>query len=582
MSEGERRALSGLSACPGVVVATAHVYAPRAADIVRRRLALSEVDGECRRFERAFDAAHAEVQNVHAQVSGESSAEYASLLAPHVALQGDPMLRDAALARIRDRRQGAEAAVHDAAYALAAPLRAAESDYLRERAEDFMHVAAHVVAHLGGTPAAFSIAADDRVLVAPDLSPAEAATLVGSGVRGIVLERGSSTSHTALLARALGIPALVGARGAVAAIVEGDVVVLDALRGEVIVGAADVERRDAEARGVAHEGFVAALPARDARVQTSDGVAIEIALNVELAAELDGADPGHAGVGLYRTEFLYLDRSVPPTEDELFAAFDAMQASLDGRPLVIRTFDLGGDKLSRMRAAPPGPNPALGLGGVRLSLSLPALFDAQLRAALRASRRGPVRLMFPRVTDLGELRAAKARAEAVRVALIDAGQPPGEVPIGTMIEVPAAVACAGSLARESDFFSVGTNDLVQYALAVDRSDPAVAHLARPEHPAVLRMLAQTLDAAAAADIPCSLCGAMASDPRVIPLAIGLGFRQLSVPPRAQRLVQETVARLEQKAAAALAREALEATTADEVAALVESRMREALGGLWSP
>jgi phosphotransferase system enzyme I (PtsI) len=408
------------------------------------------------------------------------------------------------------------------------------------------------------------------VVIARDLSPADTAGMVREPVIAFVTEIGTRTSHTAIMARALEIPAVVGVADALNIIRTGDLVIVDGLRGEIVVNPNEITVEEARGRGARHLAFARGLlSARDQPCVTKDGVAITLKANVELPAEaILALDHGAEGIGLYRTEFIYIDRTTMPTEDEQYELYRAVVEAVSPRPVTLRTFDIGGDKFASSFQLPEEMNPALGLRAVRLALSRPDVFLTQLRAMLRASAHGELRIMIPMVATVLELREVRRLLGRAMQEVDAAGQRrAAHVPLGIMIEVPSAVVMADVLAREAEFFSIGTNDLIQYTLAIDRGNRSLAPLASPFHPAILRMIRQVAKAAGTS-VPVALCGAMASDPLAAVLLIGLGLRELSMEAAAIPEIKEAMRRVSLVDCEQAAEKALGLDTAEAVEELV--------------
>jgi multiphosphoryl transfer protein len=557
-------ALRGLPVAPGVAIGPAQrLRAPEpavsddpAGDPADERAALNA----------ARDAARADIRAARAAVAGAAGESEAAIFDAHLLLVDDEALLAPAHRAIdeggRNAAQAWRAAVEEAAGAY----RAAADEYLRERAADVLDVGRRVLGHLAGTGAAAPTLAEAGVLVAEDLTPGQTAALDRGLVRGIATARGSATSHAAILARAFGIPAVVGLGPALLEAADGTALVLDGDAGTVTVdpdrdALAAAERRAEEERHAAAERRErAAAPAH-----TADGRRIEVAANLGAVAEAAGAvAEGAEGVGLLRTEFLFLGREDAPGEDEQHAALAAVAEALAGRPLVIRTLDVGADKPLPFLAQDPEANPFLGRRGIRLALAEPAVFRAQLRAILRvAAEHENVKVMFPMVAALDELRAAKAMLDAERAALgLD---PPLEV--GIMVEVPAVAVAAERFAREADFFSIGTNDLAQYALAAERGNEHVAALATGPVPALLALIDAVVRGAEAHGRWVGVCGELAGDPLAAALLVGLGVTELSMAPPRIPAVKEALRGLDAGAATAAARDAIGADDADGARAL---------------
>lgn len=569
-------ALRGVAASFGVVVGRA-VGLPRSGRTPRRRVV--DPEEEVRRLEAALAASHASLEKARSELLA-GAPEAAALLDAPLLMHGDAFFLDAALEVIRRDRVNAEHATLRTVELLRAPLDHAASAYLRDRAEDVAQMGHEIVRHLRGAFTAPDLVSDS-VIVAEELGAADAARLLmDPRVVGLVTERGSATNHTAILARALAVPAVVGVRDAVDAAVEGERVIVDGLGGRVVFAPEDDEVREAEARAAHHATLSRALEEREGEAAESrDGVSVAVLANIEIPEEASAAlAHGADGVGLYRTEFLFLDRPAVPDEETQRAAYAEVASRMAPRRVVLRTLDVGGDKLPRSFAMPAATNPALGLRSLRLSLERPELMRTQLRAMLRAAREGKVDVLFPMVSGVEELRRAKAMVDEVRQALGEELR--GDVRIGCLFEVPAAVLVADRILPEVDFACVGTNDLVQYTLAVDRSDPEVAHLGQSLDPGVLTLLAHLVEASRAAGRELTMCGEMAADPLALPVVLGLGFRSLSVPVMSLPLVRELVRRVDFGELGVLARDALRAPSARVVQATVKDRLASQLGELF--
>jgi phosphotransferase system enzyme I (PtsI) len=569
--------LRGLAVSAGVAIGPAVVLDAQGLRLPPREIDPARVPRELAHLDAAIAAALADAEAAEADARDRIGPQYADILAAHARMIGDPTLRRQAREAIERRHVAAAHAVRDALNAVAARLDALADPHLAARAADVRDIQRRLLARLVGDRPADPLAAlgEPSVILAHDLSPSETAGLDPARVLGFATESGGRTGHTAIVAAGLEIPAVVGvgpflerARDARLAIVDGDagLLVLDP-------DPATLERyrRDAAARA---ERFARLSRLAEDPAQTADGVPVALLGNIEFPAETAVCrQRGAAGIGLYRTEFLYLRGDRPPTEDEQYEAYARVARDMEGRPVTIRTLDLGADKLPAYRGPHAGRNPFLGLRSIRLSLREPALFRTQLRAILRASTLGDVRVMFPLIATVGELRQARELLRAVAAELVAEGVPVREgLRVGAMIEVPAAAILADRLAREVDFFSIGTNDLVQYTLAVDRSDETVADLYDAADPAVLRLIAGVVAAATAHKVELTLCGSMGGDPLYVPLLVGLGLRRLSMPPHQIPEVKPVLRALRLDEAEALARDALE----DDTAAAVNARLRAEL------
>jgi phosphotransferase system enzyme I (PtsI) len=553
--------LQGLSVSPGIAVGRAVVVRYGATPVFRRAVEADELDEEERRMRRAARRA-AETLRGHSSGAGEGfGSELAAILEAHALIACDETFLAAAAERIRRQRVNAEWAVSDAAAEFGRRLAQSDADAMRERAADLADVAREICRHLaGGASAAPRELPRGSILVSDDLAPGEAARLDPRRVRAIALERGGPTSHATIIARSFGIPAIVGVSGLCAAVSSDRPIVVDADRGTVDVAPSKEKLRKGLVRAREARDRQRRLRARTAKAAvTRDGVRITVRANLELVEELPALERYHAeGVGLFRSEFLYLKdgRGAPGVEAQR-AVYERLLEAAAGQPVIVRTYDLGGEKgIGPAR----GENPALGLRGLRYCLAHPELFETQLVALCLAAPKGDLRILLPMVSAVSELRAARRHLEQ---AAARAGLSPTP-PLGVMIEVPSAALASEVLAAESDFFSIGTNDLAQYALAVDRANPDVAPLYQPLHPAILRMIRLVADAGRAAGRPVAVCGELAADPLGIAVLLGLGLTELSVTPVAIGAVKEEIGQLSTERAAALAARALRASDGAEV------------------
>lgn len=565
--------LSGLAASPGIAVGPARHLRRPAPKVPTGRVATAAEEWAA--FEHALDATRADLRAARRAVGDATGGDAAALFDAHLLFLDDEALLGPTRAQMFGAGANAAEAWQGAVAAVADAYRDLDDPYLRARGADVHEVGDRVLGHLLGEGSPVPVLAGAGVVVAATASPRDLAALDPALVRGLATAGGGPLDHGAILARALGIPAVVGLGESVLAVAEGASVVLDGDEGVLRVDpgpevVARFQARQAEAaRRAEHARAAAAAPA-----STVDGRRVLVAANIAGPAEITAAlAAGADGVGLLRTEFLFLDRDEAPDEEEQAAAYAAMAAHLGGRPLVVRTLDAGADKdLRWLGGREPEDNPALGVRGLRLGLARPDLLATQLRAVVRAAAGFPgIRVMFPMVTTADELRRARALLVEVTADLGAAGiDVPDRLEVGIMVEVPAAALAAAHLAAEADFFSIGTNDLTQYALAADRGNPAVAMLADGLHPAVLRLVELVVAAGAGAGRPVAVCGALAADPAAAALLVGLGVDELSVPPAAVPAVKEAVRHLDAGRAVDLARRALAVGSAGEVRALAAS------------
>jgi phosphotransferase system enzyme I (PtsI) len=566
--------LNGIAGSPGIAIGQAIVL-DRRAGAVRRHVASHQVDDEMERFDEAVRLAALELKSA-ADRTRASRAE-SSILEAYVLMVEDETLHEDVERRVRIDRLCAEWALTSTIDEMASKLAESGDTYLAERRHDIQFVGQSILSSLSGRRDSIMLprGREPGVLVARDLSPAETATLSRESVLAIVTEVGTRTSHTSILARALEIPAVVGVAGLLERVGDGDRLLIDGLRGRVTLSPSAEVTAEAAARADRYKDSLEARRAlRDEPILTRCGVPIELKGNIELPGEAPIAlEQGARGIGLYRTEFLYVNRVEPPGEDEQYETYRRVLEVVQPLPVTLRTFDIGGDKFVSAIQLPNDMNPALGLRAVRLGLARKDLFMTQLRAMVRASAHGSLRIMVPMVASLVELLEVK-RLLAQAIAEIDQRGVPRapHIPLGIMVEVPAAAILADHFALHAEFMSIGTNDLVQYSLAVDRSSPALAYLASFLDPAILRLIRGVIAAGAAHERPVIVCGAMASDSLAAALLIGMGLRELSLEASSiseVRAAIETVTLAEAQGAAAAA---FDCSTATEVRAVLEERL----------
>ena len=526
--------LQGIAVSPGVAIGEALVMDTEGFRIPRRFVARDAVVDEMERLDKAISAAAAEIAHHRETVSAELGEKYGAIFEAHLQMLQDSRLRSELEEMIRQRHYSPEYAVSRILRRYAQVFQRLETSYLAERANDIFDIEKRLLRHLlGRRREGISNLASPVLVLAHNLTPSETANLDRRFVRGFVTEIGGPGSHTAIVAEALEIPAVVGTGPFLTEVSGGELAIIDGDKGLVILQ--PDEETLASYRHKAEETRIQASklePLRDLPAETLDGVHLELLGNIEFPYEVDHCvDRGADGVGLYRTEFLYLGADIEPTEEVHFQAYSRVVQAMGQKPVVIRTFDLGADKMPNMAKPDDERNPCLGLRSIRLALRNLPLFRTQLRAALRSTALGNVQIMFPLVSTLLELRQAKMVLADVMEDLQEHNIPFNRnVPVGMMVETPAAVMMIDRFVEEVDFLSIGTNDLIQYTLAVDRSNKDVVGLYNPADPAVLKLIAMSIEAADRKGVPISMCGQMSGSPLYTMLLLGMGLRRFSVSP----------------------------------------------------
>ncbi|MDR2240162.1 MAG: phosphoenolpyruvate--protein phosphotransferase [Zoogloeaceae bacterium] len=529
-------ALHGLAVSHGIAIGRAHLISHATLEVEHYLLPERHVGEELARFDQAVAGVRTELDALMAHADPGAPAELTAFIDLYRMLLTDPLLTEATRALIRQQRCNAEWALVQQMEQIVAQFEQIEDEYLRERKADVVQVVERVLKMLMGRPGHPPAHAQGEhlIVVAHDLSPADAIQFKQWKIGGFVTDLGGATSHTAIVARSLAIPAVVGLHHARHLIYEDDMLIVDGARGVLIVDPDADVLEEYRRRKRALEAARAKLKRlKKAPAVTLDGVDIALAANIELPGDVAQVQAVNAsGIGLFRTEFLFLNRDGMPGEEEQYAAYRGVVEAMAGNIVVIRTLDIGADKSPRgVDIARTGPNPALGQRAIRYCLAEPRLFLTQLRAILRASAHGPVRLLVPMLAHAHEIAQTLAMIEQAKAQLRERGQPfNAALEIGGMIEIPAAALALGVFLEKLDFLSIGTNDLIQYTLAIDRADETVAHLYDPLHPAVLRLIAHTIQAGARAGVPVAVCGEMAGDPQFTRLLLGMGLRIFSMHP----------------------------------------------------
>lgn len=577
-AEDLERVAEGLGVSAGIAIGRAAIVGATRPDICES-VEPADPAAETARFEQAVEKSLRQLQKLtvkSAALPREVGEEVTLLLdAQALMLKGSRLVRGIT-DRIARERVAAEAAVARETAAVAEGFAAIEDAYLAARAQEVREIGARLIRNLTQTPyQAFTHLPEGAVVIAEEITPADTAVMDPDKIRGFAAVLGGAESHTAIMARALGMPAVLGATRLFGLAQDGDLIIIDGAAGKVVIrpNPATIEHYERKRVELAKQekqlARLARLPAT-----TRDDIAVTLEANIELPRELEAVRAvGAHGIGLLRSEFLFMNRPDVPSEQEQYEALSEIVTGMAGKPVTIRTLDVGGDKLAMAlgdRVA-PGPNPALGLRAIRLSLAQPDLIETQIAAILRAGAHGPTRILLPMITTAGEVQAlrqilAKVARRLVRKGVAIADPIP---PVGAMIEVPGAALAADALARVCDFFAIGTNDLTMYTLAIDRGDEQVAHLYNPLHPAVLRLIQFATEAALRNRVPISLCGEIAGDPRFTALLLGLGIRELSMSAIKLPRVKERVRAIDLAAATIRARQIMDQSDPAKIAALLE-------------
>ncbi len=568
---------------PGIVIGTAHRMDNRGSPFARTWIRDQDIEEEIIKFRQAVQKAKEQLSHVQAKMCRYSGHDQIKIIESYRMFLQDDMLVATTIEQIRDHKINAEWALDKTLAQLKLSFLNVDEEYFRERQQDIDYVGRRLMDNLIGSPdISFSDIPDGEViLIVHDLSPAEVASIPREKSRGFVMEGGGETSHTAIISRALEIPAIFGLHGIFEDVDEGEMLILDGIKGVLIASPSKKELDQYRAIQKRYEALEKILLDEvDLPAETKDGFRINIEANMELIEEIPSLlDHGAEGIGLYRTEYLFLNRLDEPSEEEQYENYVAVLRQLGDRPVTIRTIDLGGDKLSIAQTYEVQQNPALGLRAIRLCLKELPLFKTQLRALLRASLHGHVRILLPMISNLDELRQVRKILKDVKKELDEKDEPyRKDVPVGIMIEVPSAVFMARELAQEADFFSIGTNDLIQYGLAIDRANEQVADLYNPYDPAILRMIGQVVSAAKEAGISVSICGELAGDPLAITLMVGFGLNSLSMNPISISRVKKLLRSITREQAEKILEEALSLESAADIERLLKRKTSHLLPG----
>ncbi len=573
------RFFKGISASPGVAHGQVYVFVPKELKISSHRIEPSEMDAEVERFEEKLLQTRQEILALRDAVSDRLGQESAGIFDAHLLVLEDRALIEESIREMEETGRNITYCVNSVAQRYIDTFANIDDEYLRERANDIRDVTKRLLHNLAGEVRdCLGALEDGRIVVARDISPSDTAAIEKGKVLAFITDAGSKTSHAVIMARSIQVPAVVGMRDFMAAVRDGDEVLVDGYDGTVVLNPSDKTLfgygKLEEQKKVLHRRILseASLPAK-----TRDGVEVALRANIEGPDEIGRIkDFGAAGVGLFRTEYLFLEASGFPSEEEQFNSYRRVASGIAPQPVVIRTLDLGGDKFpNSVYPSEAEANPFLGLRAIRLCLESPDVFKTQLRAILRASAHGNVKLMYPMISGARELDQANEVLAEAREELDREGTPyDREIEVGTMIEIPSAAITADLLAQKCDFFSIGTNDLIQYLLAIDRLNERIAHLYEPAHPAVLRMIRGVVEAARRENIRVSVCGEIAGDAIMVPVLLGLGVDELSLVASGLPAIKYMVRSLEMTAMQDLASAMMQGTNATDVLELAEAFYQE--------
>lgn len=576
--------LKGIPAAPGIASGSAFILDKQEFIVPPRAIMEKEIPIEIARFEEALIKTRGEISSIQKKISAEMQGQHAQIFDAHLLVLEDRSLVEEVVKRIRSEKLCAEYIFMEVLKKYVKIFQKIEDEYLRERAGDVNDVGRRVLKNLMEDVKQHELdnLSEEIIIVSHDLSPSDTASMYNKNIIAFVTDIGGKTSHSAIMAKSLGIPAVVGLKDTTLKIHNQDFIIVDGRKGLVIVNPSPETKefyRSAQSRIIEFRDRFQEI--KDLPAETKDGKTLTLMANLELPEEIPTIiKHGANGIGLYRTEYFYMNRVDLPSEEEQFEAYRDVIKALAPHPVTIRTLDLGGDKFISSLQIPKDMFPFLGWRAIRFCLARPDIFKTQLRAILRASAYGKMRLMYPMISGLGEFRQANNILEEAKQSLKQERVPfDDKIEVGVMIEVPSAALIADLLAKEADFFSIGTNDLIQYCLAVDRGNEQTAHLYEPGHPAVLRLIKNTIDAAHNENIHVGLCGEMSGEPALALILLGLNLDEFSMSPLSLLQVKTMIRNVSLKDAQKLAREALELTTGEEVEELARTRLKKLVPNL---
>ena len=576
--------LKGIPAAPGIIVGKAYIFGKEDLSVEKNEITEDQVPLEISRFEDALIQTRQEIIALQKKIAQEMGSEHGEVFDAHLLVLEDRMLIEEVISRVKKEKLGIDYIFSEVLKRYASVFSRIEDEYLKERISDINDVGRRILRNLlGKKRKGLSDLEEEVVVVAHDLSPSDTATMHKNKVIGFVTDIGGKTSHTAIMAKSLEIPAVVGLEIGTERIKNGDKIIVDGSSGVVIVAPDPDTLKKYEVQEKKIRGLSEHLVAiKDLPAQTKDGRLVSLAANIEFPEEIPTVlQHGADSVGLYRTEYFYMNRNGLPTEDEQFEAYKNLGPSFGDKPVIVRTLDLGGDKFISQFDLPKEMSPFMGWRAIRFCLARPDVFKTQLRAILRASAFGNLKIMFPMISGIEELRQAKALVEESKQELKQKNiKYNPTIEIGAMIEVPSAALTSDILSREVSFFSIGTNDLIQYALAVDRTNEKIAYLYEPTHPAVLRLIKNIIESGHKSGIWVGMCGEMSGDPSLAVLLLGLGLDEFSMPSANILEIKNVIRNVTMAQAQAIAKEALSLSTGTEVDDFLKKKLREILPDMY--
>lgn len=564
--------IKGIAASNGIAIAKA--YKLDMPDLTVTKQTITDIEAEIAKYSQSVEAVKKEIEMVKEAAIKNLSEDEAAIFDAHALVLSDPELQSQVEDKIKSNNVDAASALDEVANMFIMMFEGMDDEYFRERAADIRDVSRRLIANLlGKTLPNPTLINEEVVIIAEDLTPSDTAQLNKNLVRGFATNIGGRTSHSAILARSMEIPAVVATNTVTEEVNEGDMIILDGITGEIFVNPSVDTIKEYETKRQEYLDYKAELKKLvNEKSETTDGHHVELVANIGSPKDIDSVkENGAEGVGLYRTEFLYMESAELPTEDEQFEAYKAVLEGLDGKPIVVRTLDIGGDKEIAAIDLPKEMNPFLGVRAIRLCFQREDIFRTQLRALLRASIYGDLRIMFPMIAILDEFRKAKAILMEEKEKLVKEGvEVSDSIQVGIMIEIPAAAVLADQFAKEVDFFSIGTNDLIQYTFAADRMSSTINYLYQPFNPSILRLVKNVIDAAHKEGKWTGMCGEMAGEPLAAPLLIGLGLDEFSMSATSVLAQRKLIRSLSKAEMTELANKALNCATMEEVVALVET------------